>query len=125
MISYSIYKLIHLLGIFLVIGSLSGIAYFTANGGTKATNRLRAWSGALHGVGLFLILIGWFWYAGTFKDYGVSLAGLGFCESGNLVGSRRFDCFGFSQTILFAKILWFAVPFLGVLSAYFAIIKPF
>jgi|JI10StandDraft_1071094.scaffolds.fasta_scaffold473095_2 hypothetical protein len=124
MISYSIYKLIHLLGIFLVIGSLSGIAYFTANGGTKATNRLKAWSGSLHGIGLFLILLAGFGMLARLKIMGFPWPGWVFAKVGIWLILGGLIALA-SRKPLFAKILWFAIPFLGVLSAYFAIIKPF
>ncbi|MCG9873903.1 MAG: hypothetical protein MH321_03845 [Leptospiraceae bacterium] len=124
MISYPVYKLIHLLGIFLLLGSLSGLALYTANGGTKSSNRFRMWAGIMHGVGLFLILLAGFgmlarlqivhfpWPAWVFAKVLIWLIFGGIYA----LVSRK-------PTV--AKVMWLTIPFLAFLSAYIAIFKPF
>lgn len=59
MISYSIYKVVHLVGVIMVFLSLGGAATHAANGG----ERTHGWRKAIaitHGVGLLLALVGGF-----------------------------------------------------------------
>ncbi|MCB0377764.1 MAG: hypothetical protein KDD33_04665 [Bdellovibrionales bacterium] len=58
--SYEVYKLLHLFGIFLLIISLSGIASHILQGGTKGNFKNRKFFGALHGTGLTISLIAGF-----------------------------------------------------------------
>jgi hypothetical protein len=57
---YPVYKLVHFLGIFILIASLTAGAMHALRGGTKADNPHRRTLGILHGVSLFLILLGGF-----------------------------------------------------------------
>lgn len=124
MITYPIYKLIHLLGIFLMFSSLAGIAFYTANGGTKDRNSLRKQAGIAHGIGLFLVLLGGF---GMLAKLGITefpfpvwvwIKLTIWVAFGGLVAlaSRKQD---------HAKILWWVIPFLAVFAAFVAIVKPF
>jgi hypothetical protein len=124
MISYPIYKLIHLFGIFLMFASLAGLAVYTANGGTKANNVLRKHSAIAHGVSMFLILLGGFgmlarlgithfpWPVWVYLKFAIWILFGGMVA---LVARK--------PTI--AKVMWLLMPFLGVLAAYIAIMKPF
>ena len=58
--SYSLYKLIHLTGIFMVLVSLGGLTLYVANGGVRAENSWRRQAALTHGIGLFLALLGGF-----------------------------------------------------------------
>ena len=60
MISYAVYKLLHILGIALTLVALGGMAVHALNGGRKAENAARRMLIAMHGVGVFLILLGGF-----------------------------------------------------------------
>jgi hypothetical protein len=60
MISYQAYKVIHLIGIFLTLAALAGLALAAANGATKQTNSARKLISASHGLGLFIVLLGGF-----------------------------------------------------------------
>ncbi|WCL49190.1 hypothetical protein [Leptospira sp. GIMC2001] len=124
MISYQVYKLIHLLGIFCVIASLAGLAFYTANGGLKSNNKLRKQSGIFHGVGLLLILVAGFgmlarlgitqfpWPGWVFAKFGVWII------FGGLYAAVM-------KNPTIAKVMWLIIPFLGLLSAYIAVMKPF
>ncbi|MES2963411.1 MAG: hypothetical protein V4760_05940 [Bdellovibrionota bacterium] len=57
--SYEFYKVLHLLGIFMVIATLGGMILHVANGGTRDF-MLRKRVSMVHGVGLLLALIGGF-----------------------------------------------------------------
>lgn len=116
------YKVIHILGIFLLFLSLGGIALFTINGGTKSTNSWRAKVAITHGIATLLVLIGGFGLLG--KLYGANwplwvypkmLIWLVF--SGVLALAYK------SKQI--AQGLWIALPILGFLASVLAIYKPF
>lgn len=123
MIDYTVYKLIHYLGILLVFLSLGGVAVYVINGGTKATNAWRRTLAIAHGVGLFLILLGgfgmlarlgivdglpvWVWIKLTiWVVLGAALAFVG-------------------RKAAWSKIVFWALPLLGMLAAYVALYKPF
>ncbi len=57
---YGIYKLIHFLGIFTLLGALVAAAMHVLRGGTRADDRYRRWLLSLHGVAAFLIVLGGF-----------------------------------------------------------------
>lgn len=71
--SYGIYKLIHLLGIFTLITALAAAGWHTLRGGTRADNPHRRLLGITHGVSLFLILLGGF---GMLARLGIVQGGL-------------------------------------------------
>src|SRR5262245_48509663 len=57
---YPIYKLIHFLGLITVVGALVAAAMHGLRGGTKADDPYRKWTRVLHGVGMFLLVLGGF-----------------------------------------------------------------
>lgn len=57
--TYQFYKVLHLLGIFMVIATLGGMILHVANGGTRDF-MLRKRVSMVHGVGLLFALIGGF-----------------------------------------------------------------
>ena len=58
--SATFYESVHLLGIFMTLSALGGIAFHTLSGGTKENFFSRKKAGALHGIGLVLVLIAGF-----------------------------------------------------------------
>ena len=63
--SLEFYKILHILGLTLVVLSLGGIVAVVANGGTKQSNALRKATAISHGVGLIRD-------AGKAWDYGLA-----------------------------------------------------
>ena len=59
MVPYEIYKIMHLLGVFMVLAALFGWTINYYNGGEKQ-NPAKKILGITHGIGLVLILIGGF-----------------------------------------------------------------
>ncbi len=59
MISYSIYKIVHLLGVMMVFLSLGGVIMHAINGGGREHSWRKPVS-ITHGIGLFLALLGGF-----------------------------------------------------------------
>jgi len=58
--SYTFYKTLHFLGLFATLISLGGIAFHMLQGGTKENFLSRKKVGALHGIGLVLVLVAGF-----------------------------------------------------------------
>jgi hypothetical protein len=118
--SYQVYKILHLLGLTLVVLSLGGIIVHAINGGTKVTNAFRKGAVITHGVGLLLLLVAGF---GMLARLGIhSFPGW---VAGKVViwlALGAFVAFAYKQNL--AKKLWFAVPVLVVVAATLAITKP-
>jgi hypothetical protein len=124
MIAYEIYKVIHLFSMFLLFTLLGGIALHALNGGTRETNRGRKLVGALHGVALFLILLGGF---GMLARLGIVQGGLPgwiYAKLAIWVALPVIGTMPYRKPAT-AKAVLLALPVIGALSAYFAIYKPF
>jgi hypothetical protein len=127
MISHSVYKVIHLIGLILLMSALGGaavramVATAGGPGASPATRRLLA---ILHGVGAFLILLGGFGMLarlgamhGAFPGWvWVKIVVWGLLAVALMVPRRRPGL---------ALPLLLALPVLGGLAAYMAIYKPF
>lgn len=123
MISYAVYKVIHLSGILMVFIALGGVATHFINGGTKS----HAWRKPLaitHGIGLLISLVG---------GFGL-LARLGIAHDGfpGWVWAKLGIWIVFAAMIgvlirrpTLAKSLWWVMILLGVLATYLAGHKPF
>ncbi len=57
---YSVYKLIHFLGMFTMVTALAAISMHAIRGGTRADNPHRRTLAAAHGIATFLVLLGGF-----------------------------------------------------------------
>lgn len=57
---YALYKLIHFLGMFMVVVVLAATAMHVLRGGTRADNPYRRSFAIAHGIGAFLVLLGGF-----------------------------------------------------------------
>lgn len=122
MISYSAYRLIHLLGIFLLFLGLGGLTIRALAGADdRRTRRLAA---ITHGVGLVLILVGGF---GLLARLGV---GHGSGWPHWVYGKLIIWLLMGAAIVVIRKlggkslILWLILPLLGLLAAYMAIYKP-
>ena len=120
MLSYEFYKIIHLLGISLVVMAVGGILLFTINGGTKVSNTFRKGAMMTHGIGLLLVLVGGF---GLLARLGIHA--IPFWAAGKLVIWLLFGALvGLAYKPNLARKLWVAVPALVVAAAALAIMKP-
>jgi hypothetical protein len=125
MIGYQAYKVIHLIGIFLTLAGLAGLALAAANGATKHSNSARRLISVFHGLGLVVALLGGF---GLLARLGVMHGGMWpgwvwaklaiWLTLGALVALpyRRPDL---------ARLVFIALPVLGGLASWLAIYKPF
>lgn len=123
MISYQVYKVMHLLGNFMIIAALGGLIVHIINGGSKE-HSFRKGVAMTHGIGLLLSLVGGF---GALARLGIVQAGL---PGWVYVKVAIWLLFGGMTAILvrkpeFAKSLWFVTLVLAGLGAYLGGAKPF
>lgn len=124
MISYQVYKLVHLFGMFAMFTAVGGIALHVLNGGTRASNTARRLVGVLHGTALFLILLGGF---GMLARLGIIQGGL----PGWIIAKLAiWALVGFLGMLPYrapatARWILLGVPLSGVLAGYLALYKPF
>lgn len=123
MIPYAAYKLIHLLGMFLLFTILGGIALHVLNGGTRESNVGRKLAGALHGVALFVILLGGFGMLARLGMVQGAFPGWIWAKLTIWVLLGVFGTLPYRKPES-AKVFLFALPLLGGLAAWFAIAKP-
>jgi hypothetical protein len=122
-ISYSVYKIVHLSGILMVFLSLGGAAMHAINGGEK-NHAWRKPVAITHGLGLLLALVGGF---GLLARLGIAHGGL----PGWVIAKLGiWLILGALLAVLIrkknlAKSLWIFVIFLGGVAAYLAGYKPF
>lgn len=133
MIPYGVYRLVHFFGVFLLLTALGGGVMRAILAGTPAPQagtdaerlaaaaRSRRLIAISHGVALLLILLGGFGMLARL-DIGfpvwvmaklvVWLAlGAGLTLASRMAGS--------------ARLIWFAIPVLGLVAAWLAYVKPF
>jgi hypothetical protein len=123
MISYGVYRMLHLLGILFLFVAIGGVALHAANGGTKATSRTRGLVAATHGLALFVILLGGF---GMLARLGVAHTGFPgwvWAKFGIWVLLGVLFMLPYRFPAL-ARPLWLLVPLLGATAAYLAFYKP-
>lgn len=58
--SLGVYKILHLLGLALVMLGLGGAAFHSLNGGDKESNTKKGLIGAMHGTGMLLLIVAGF-----------------------------------------------------------------
>lgn len=123
MISYAVYKIIHLSGVLMVFLSLGGVATSAINGNGKN----HAWRKPLaitHGIGLLLSLVGGF---GLLARLGIVHNGL----PGWVIAKLGIWFFFAAMAGVvvrkpnIAKPIWLLTIFLGAAAAYLAGAKPF
>lgn len=122
MISFQVYKVVHLVALFLAFATLGGLALTVANGATKETSRVRRLIAVTHGVAMFLILLG---------GFGM-LARLGITSTFPLWVWAKLAIWVVIAGMLalpyrkpeLAKPIFWLLPVLGGLAAWLAIYKP-
>ena len=121
MISFTVYKAFHLVGIMLTITALGGMAIHAANGGTRGQSLTRTLTTAAHGTGLLLVIV---------AGFGM-LARLGLSASSGwvLVKLGIWLLLGLAALVpyrrpQFARVLFLTVPLLAALAGVMALTKP-
>jgi hypothetical protein len=121
---YQIYKLIHFLGIFLVLIALAVMAAHALRGGTRADDPHRRTLAFTHGTGVFLILLGGF---GMLARLGIVQGGLPGWIYAKLA---IWLVVGGAIALVYrgrdlARLTLLAAPVLAILAAAVALYKPF
>ena len=122
MFSISLYKLIHLFGIFLLFSSLGGACALAMGGNETSTGRATLLVRVLHGVALVVILLGGFGmlakldFAGGWPLWVWTKMAVWVLLGASAVVIRRAG----RQ----AGVLLFVIPLLGAVAAYLALFKP-
>ena len=112
-----VYFVLHILGIFLVMASLGSAIVHVMNGGDKASNGSRRWLAITHGVSMLVILVAGF---GMLHRGGYSFA------EGWVHGKLGvWILLGIAPALVYrlpslGRALWFILPLLGAVAAYFA-----
>jgi hypothetical protein len=123
MLVLSVYKLIHILGILMIFLSLGGQINYAINGGSKDQNTWRKAAGITHGLGLVLVLFGGF---GMLARLGIRWPWPGWVFGKILIWVLLGGLVGVATRSPGAgRGMWYIVLLLGLLAAYFAIMKPF
>ena len=121
---YAVYKLIHFLGIFTLIGALVAAAMHVLRGGTRADDPYRRRLMAAHGIAAFLVLVGGF---GMLARMGVLHGALPNWVKVKLV---LWVAVGAAIALPYrgkgpARLLLIALPLLVLAAAATALYKPF
>lgn len=124
MISYSVYKVVHLLGMFMLFTVLGGIALHAVNGGTKQSNTGRRLIAIMHGLALFVILLGGFGMLARLGLVQGMLPGWVLAKLSIWVAMPVLGMLAYRKPAA-AKVLLVAVPVLGGVAAWIALYKPF
>ena len=118
--SYSVYKVVHLIGIFMVLISLGGITLHVLNGGTKDFVG-RKLAGATHGIGLLISLVGGF---GLLARIGTGMQPWVFAKLGIWLIFGGMTALIYRKPAL-AKPIWGGIILLGGLAVFLVQYKPF
>lgn len=118
---YQVYRYLHVAGIFALYLALGGLFLHALNGGTKETNANRKSVAIMHGVAMFIVLLGGF---GMLARIGMSTSepwvlmkvGVWLVMGGMIAVPYRLPAL--------ARPLWLMLPLVGVLAAWIAFAKP-
>ncbi len=120
---YGIYRQLHLGGLFALFMALGAIALHVVNGGTRASNTGRKLIASLHGIALFIVLLGGFGMLARLKlaEGGLptwiylklAIWGVMAAMGGLMYRSPKV-----------ARWMLVALPVLGGIASYIAVTKP-
>lgn len=120
--SYDVYKILHLGGMFVLFTVFGGIALHVMNGGTRESNTGRKLTGALYGVALLVILLGGF---GMLARLGMpdGLPGWIYLKLAIWIAMPILGTLPYRKPAS-AKAVLLALPVVGILAAWVATYKP-
>jgi hypothetical protein len=125
MISYQAYKVIHLLGVFLTLAGVAGLALAAANGATKRTNPARKLISLFHALGLLVVLVAGFGLLARLGLIrGADFPGWVWAKLGIWFVVGALVAVPYRRPKL-ASMVFISLPVLGGLAAWLAIFKPF
>lgn len=121
MIDYQVYRYLHVLGIFALYLALGGLFLHALNGGTKETNTNRKPVAIMHGVAMFIVLLGGFGMLARLgqtpnQPWVYMKLGVWLVMGGLMVIPYRLP--------KLARPIWLLLPLVGVLAAWIAYAKP-
>jgi hypothetical protein len=121
MISYPVYKIVHFVGMFMLLSALGGLALHAAQGGGRSFPWKRKVA-LIHGLGMFFVLVGGF---GMLARLGITGGLPGWIVAKLCI----WLVLGSMMALLprkpqWAAGLWTAIIVLGGLAAYLAGFKP-
>lgn len=121
--SYTFYRILHLIAVFGVLLSLGGMSVYMAAGGNRASFAVRKFIAVIHGSALFLVLVGGF---GLLARLGMVQGMPGWAMAKLVI----WIILGGLPTLIykkpqFAKHIFILVWVLGGLAATLALLKPF
>ncbi len=122
--SYELYKVLHIVGVVMVIAALGGVAVHAANGGTRIANAVRRPLAALHGLGLLVILVAGF---GLLARLSLVRGGLPLWIYGKLaiwLVAGALLAIPYRRPAVARPVLMIGLPLLGLLAAWLAVYKP-
>lgn len=123
MISYSVYKVVHLVGVLMVFLSLGGVATNAINGGQK-NHSWRKPIAITHGIGLLLSLVGGFGLLARLGIIHGGLPGWALAKLGIWILFAVLIAV-VSRRPAWARPIWSVIIVLGATAAYLAGSKPF
>lgn len=124
MFSHQFYNLVHIVGLVLLVSALGGMALHATGGAVRAGGGRRLVL-ALHGLGVFLVLLGGFGMLARLGIvHGAGWPGWVWVKVGvwAVLAAAAFLPYRFPRTAL---PLLLVLPVLGGVAAYMAIYKPF
>lgn len=124
MISYALYKTLHVAAVLFVFTALGALTLHAYNGGSRETNRGRLLTAIGHGLGLVMVLVTGFGL--------IARLGLGHTGVWPLWIYLKLAVWLILGAVLvvinraprLAGLLWIAIPLLGAIAAGLAIFKP-
>ena len=124
MIPLQAYKVVHLLGVCMLFTVLGAIGLHALNGGTKASNVGRRLVGAMHGIALFIILLGGFGMLARMGMVRGMLPGWILAKLAIWVALPVLGMLAYRRPA-YARTLLVLIPLFGGLAAWIALYKPF
>lgn len=121
MIDYQVYRLLHLVGILALYLALGGLFLHALNGGTKESNTNRKPVAILHGIAMFLVLLGGFGMLARIGQHPHQIWVLMKLGIWLLLGAMVAIPYRLPQV---ARPVWLALPLVGILAAWIAFEKP-
>src|SRR5689334_9194274 len=123
MFPYQLYKVVHILGIALLVTALGAVALHAVNGGLKRDNRARALVAAMHGAGLLFVLVGGFGMLARLGfRHGAMFPGWLLVKLAVWVLLAAAIALPYRRPAL-ARLMLVVVPLLAALAAYMAVYK--
>ena len=121
MIPYEVYRLVHFFGIFSTLVAIGGTCLHVINGGTRATNPNRRLLAMVHGIGMFLIILGGF---GMLARLDIGFPVWVMAKLGVWVVIGGAITLPYASSSL-ARLLIIGAPLLAIIAGTLALYKPF